>query len=240
MTGRATRQLGRCPNLAFHSKFLTQFFLIRTGPPIHGKDFIQGTQVWSRIPVTVDAPLHQQSIGLKDQRHLIDLPMASRASNALVHINAVIEIREISQAVYSYPLDGLARAIAFANRLEVIRVVEEHGVAIHTGFRGRNAGYSGGLHAGVTVAAIDAVVSHVMFVAELHRLFTRDVLTRHVRGIGHADYSQKAKSNQKESGKHTKSGNEVRAAMENLGHVRLHFGGGAHRKGAKGLAHPTY
>jgi len=65
-----------------------------------------------------------------------------------------------------------------------------------------------------------------MFVAELHGLFARDVLPRHIRRTRRRQHRQNREPHQEEEGKHTKSRDEVRASMKNLSHVRfLHFGG---------------
>ena len=74
--------------------------------------------------MAVQAPLHQQGMGLEDQRHLVDLPVARRAAYALVDVNAVIKIDEIGQAVNFDPLDGFIAAIALADGLEVGPIVE--------------------------------------------------------------------------------------------------------------------
>jgi len=57
-------------------------------------------------------------------------------------------------------------------------------------------------------------------VAELHRLFPRHVLPRHIGRTGHRDDRDERNSDQEESRKHTESGDEIRTAMKNLGHVR--------------------
>src|SRR6266849_1757636 len=151
-------------------------------------------------------------------------------------MNAVIEIGEIRQTVNFDPLNGFIAAIALANGLEVGRIIEKHRMAVHAGLRGRNAGNSGSFHAGMTVAAVDAVVADVMLVAELHRLLTGNVLPRHVGRARHREHGYKRHSDQKERRKHTETRDEIRAAMKNLGHVCSAPCEGALRKGAAGRA----
>ena len=182
--------------------------------------------------MALHTPLHQQRIGLKYQRHLIDLPVARRAAYALIDMNAVIEINEIGQAMNFDPLDGLVAAIALANGLEVGRRVEENRMAIHTGLCRRNAGDGGSFDAGMAVAAVDAVIADVVFMAELHRLFTRDVLPRHIGRTRHRQHSDERDSNQKKRRKDTESRDEIGTAMKNLGHVCSALCGGALRNGA--------
>jgi hypothetical protein len=106
-------------------------------------------------------------------------------------------------------------------------------VAIHAGLCRRESGNGGSFHAAVAVTAIDPVISDMMFVAKLHRLLARNVLPGHVRRTRNREHSQKRQPDQKQSRKDTKSGDEVRAAMKNLRHVRLLHSG--RERGQKGL-----
>jgi len=169
--------------------------------------------------MALQAPAHQQSVGLENQRHLVDLPVACRASHALIDVNAVIKVDEIGQAVNFHPFNGFIGAIAFANGLEVSRGVEQHRMAVHAGLRRRDTGNGGSFHTGMTVAAVDAVIAHVMFVAELHRLLAGNVLPRHIRRTRHGEHGNSRHAGQKKRRKHTESRDEIRAAMKNLGHV---------------------
>src|SRR5258708_218848 len=92
--------------------------------PVHIKNLVFRAEDPLGIAMAVQAPLHQQRVGLEYQRHLVDLPVARRAAYALVDMNAVIEINEIGQTVNFDPLDGFIAAIALADRLEVGGIVE--------------------------------------------------------------------------------------------------------------------
>jgi hypothetical protein len=83
----------------------------------------------------------------------------------------------------------------------------------------------------MAVAAVDAVIADVMFMAELHGLLTRKVLTRHVRGARHRKHGNERQPDKKKRGKDTKTGDEVRASMKNLGHVSVALGRGAKKNG---------
>src|ERR1700682_5709028 len=85
--------------------------------------------------------------------------------------------------------------------------------------RRRDSGNRGSFHAGMTVAAVKAIIADVMFVAELHRLLTRNVLPRHVGRARHREDGYERHSDQKEGRKHTESRDEIRTSMKNLGHV---------------------
>lgn len=108
--------------------------------------------------------------------------MTGRAADAFVHVNAVIEIDEVGKIVNSSPLDRLAGPPAFADRLEIRAVSPDLRMAVHTGLGRRDPGIAELLDGSVAVAAVDAVISDVMFVAELNRLFAREISLRVVRG----------------------------------------------------------
>jgi len=182
--------------------------------------------------VAVQAPLHQQRVGLEHQRHLIDLPVAGRAAHSFTDMNTVIEIGEIGEAVDFDPLDGLVAAIALANRFEISGGVVEHGVAIHAGLGWGNARHSGSFHAGMTVAAVDAVITDVVLVAKLHGLLTRNVLPRQIGRARYREYGHGRQPDQKEGRKDTEARDKIRTAMKNLGHVFSALSGGTLRKGA--------
>jgi hypothetical protein len=76
-------------------QLLADFVLIRGRLPIHIGDLIVWPQIFFRIAMAVETPVHGQRLGLKHERHLIDLTVAGRTANALIHVNAVIEIYEI-------------------------------------------------------------------------------------------------------------------------------------------------
>src|SRR5260370_2037427 len=167
------------------SQLSTDFRLIIGSFPIHIENLIFGAENRLGISMALHTPLHQQRICLQYQRHLIDLPVASRAAHTFVDMNAVIEINEIGQAMNFDPLDGLVAAIALANGLEVRRSVEENRMAIHAGLRRRDTGHGGSFDAGMAVAAVDAVIADVVFMAELHWLLTGGVLPRQVTPACH-------------------------------------------------------
>jgi hypothetical protein len=92
-------------------------------------------------------------------------------------------------------------------------------MAVHAGFRRRNARIRRRLDTGMTVTAVDAVIPNVMLVAELHGLFTRDVLVGRIRGTCERKDSNKCQAPKKGGRKYAESGDEVRATVKNLGHV---------------------
>jgi hypothetical protein len=83
----------------------------------------------------------------------------------------------------------------------------------------------------MAVAAVDPVVADVVFMAELHGLFAYKILARHVGGTCDRKHGNERQSDQKKRRKHTKTGDEVRASMKNLGHVSGALGRGSKTKG---------
>jgi len=72
MTGRATCELGRRPDLVLRGQAFADFFLIRGCFPIHVENLVLGANIFPRIAVAIEAPLHRQGRGLKNERHLVD------------------------------------------------------------------------------------------------------------------------------------------------------------------------
>jgi len=205
VAGRATRELGRGPKFVLRRKLLSCFFLIRGRFPIHIENLVAGPKVRLRIAVAIQAPAHREGRRLKNKGHLVDGTMAGRTANPLVDMDTVIEINVVGQAMHFDPLDGLIRAVALANRLQVTDVVEENGMAIHAGFGGRNAGISRALYAGMAVAAVDAFISHVVLVAELYGLIPGDALVGNVGRPGHDQYACQRQASQEDRSKQTES-----------------------------------
>jgi len=219
MAGRATGELDCRPDLVFGGQLFADFFLICGGFPIHVENLVFRANVLRGITVAIEAPLHRQRRGLKNQRHLVDRAVARGAADSFVDVNAVVEIDIIGEAVNLDPLDRLIRSVALANRLEITDVIEENRMAIHAGFRRRNAGEGRSLDAGVAVAAIDPVIASVVLVAELQGLHARHTLVCNVgrtRNQQDARYGQSAERNGREQ---TKPRNKIYTAMKNLCHV---------------------
>ena len=73
-------------------------------------------------------------------------------------------------------------------------------MAVHAGLGGGNAGLRRSFHAAVTIATINAIVTSVMFVAELNGLVADDVLAgviRSAREHQDAGESQRHRQNSK-------------------------------------------
>ena len=168
-------------------------------------------------------PLHIQSILAPHKRHLIYATVASRAAHPLVHMNAVIEIDEARQIVHSRPLQRLSGAETFAHRFQNRALGPNLGVAIHADLGGWNAGERGLFYRGVAVTAIDAIVIHVVFMTELHRLAARNTDLRHIGGTINRGDKPKQNGQEKNTPEDAHFGDGIRAGMEYLRHCASGF-----------------
>src|SRR5256885_14418587 len=112
MTRRATREL---LNLILGDEPRTDRELIGRRDIVDAEDRVAWPDVALGVAMTVEAPLHLQRLFLHHERHPIDLPMARRAADPLVHVNAVVEVDEVGQIVDARPLDRPAAAEALAH-----------------------------------------------------------------------------------------------------------------------------
>src|SRR5205823_13661976 len=132
------------------------------------------------IAVTFQAPGQLEGLRRPGQRHPVDLPMASRAADALLDVDAVVEVDEVAQDVDPIPLQRLTALEALADRLQHRAPGPDLRVAVHAGLGRGHAGERGLLHRGVAVPTVDPVVADMMLVTEWHRLVDRYPLRRHV------------------------------------------------------------
>ena len=102
MTGRAARQLS---NLIFLDQLLTQGDLIDRRLVIHAEHVLARPHIAFRSAMTLEAPIHVEGIFPPCERHLVDWAMTGRAANALVNVDAVIEINKAGKVMDSGPLD---------------------------------------------------------------------------------------------------------------------------------------
>ena len=179
MTCGTTLQHAPALNLVFRfqikslCEFLCRFVFL---PPFHVVNLFHRPHEPFRRAVTLQTPLHLQRLRLEENRHLVDAPVTRRASDTFFHVNTVIEVGVVRQVVHANPLDRLPRAETRAHRFEIWTVSPDLFVAVHARRGRRQARGRGRLDGSVTVAAIDAVVTDVMFMTELNGLLTFDPL----------------------------------------------------------------
>src|SRR5437773_2980490 len=100
MTCRAAREL---LNLVFRDQPRPELELVGWRVVVHAKDRLARPDVLLGMAVAVEAPLHLQRFFLPHQRHAIYLPVARGAPDALVQMDAVVEVHEIGQVVDARP-----------------------------------------------------------------------------------------------------------------------------------------
>ena len=94
-------------------------------------------------------------------------------------------------------------------------------MAIHTSLSRRNARISELLDTGVTVATVDAVISDVMFVAELNRLLAREVSLSVIRRPVELEQQPDNYRDEKDRAEDADFRYEVSASLKNLAHRLL-------------------
>ena len=70
----------------------------------------------------------------------------------------------------------------------------------------------------MAVPAIDAVISDMMFVAELHGLVARNSLVGNIRRASHDKYASQGKTSQESNSQEAESRKKICTAIENLSH----------------------
>lgn len=186
--------------------------------PIHSEHFFPWSDELLRIAMALEAPLHIQRRDLIGERHQIDSAVTRRAADSLVQVNAVIEIDEVGQIVHPRPSDRLACAPALANGLQVRRVRPDLRVAVHARPSRGDSRERSFLDGRVTVAAIDAVIAYVMFVAELNGLLAWKERLRVIRGSVEFQQQPDNDPDKKHRAVYSELGYVVRAAMKDLAH----------------------
>lgn len=113
-----------------------------------------------------EAFAHVKGLFAPDEGHFVDLTMTGGAADPFVHVNTVVEIDVVRDAIDSIPLERLSVLKAFVNRLENRRVLPDLRVTRHASVSRGHSRRCGALNGGMTVAAIQSEASDVVFVAE--------------------------------------------------------------------------
>jgi hypothetical protein len=223
MTGRTTRQHLRGLNVIFRHQQTTfrDFFLsLILLPPFHIENLFFRSHKFLGISMAAKTPLHLQRRGLISDRHLIHPAMTRRTAHTLVHMNAVIEISVVRKVVHSDPFDRFAAAKAGTNRLEIRALRPNLFMTIHAGVGWRHPSRGSNFHRRMAVAAINAIVAHVVLMTKLDGLLAFNPLPRVPGGTiqlrGHPQRCDKDKNGA--INRQLREG--VRAVMKNLWHRR--------------------
>lgn len=189
--------------------------------PIHVVDLRFRPNKFLRLTVASQAPFHLKRILLINSRHIVDLSVTGRTADAFSYVNAVVEIRIFRQVVNPFPFDRLVVLKAVADGGKVWAVGPDLAVAVHTGLRWRHASRSGRFDRRVAIAAIDAVVANVVFVAELNWLLFFDKLPGQVRRAGELRERKATQGRQHYTCNNANSGDIIRAFIKKLSHLPI-------------------
>ena len=146
--------------------------------------------------------------------------MTRRAADTLFHVNAVIEVSVVRQIVYAFPFERLARPETRAHGFEIRTVGPDLFVAVHARRGRRQACGRRRLDGSVTVTAIDAVVTDVMFMTELNGLLSFDPLSGVPGGTIQLNSDPQQSNDYENSAINRDFRQRVRAVMEDLWHYR--------------------
>ena len=117
-------------------KFRPIDFLTLRSSPGHVVNPVARPDIFFRVPMTIETPFHVERLGLANQRHLIDAPVAGGAPDALGHVNAVIEIDVVGQIMDPIPLQRHASGETRANRRKHLRICPNLRMTRHARFSG--------------------------------------------------------------------------------------------------------
>lgn len=104
---RAARQRS---DVVFFDEFPGKGELIGRRSILHVEDLLARPDKKLRRAMALETPIHMQRVDPPGERHLIDPAMTGVTTDALVYVNAMIEIDKSRQVVNARPLDGLTRA----------------------------------------------------------------------------------------------------------------------------------
>src|SRR5579872_2178090 len=144
--------------------------------------------------------------------------MTITAAHALMNVNAVIEINVVGEIVDAGPVERYPRAVTFANRLQHFCIRPNLRVTVHARLGGRHAGKTRIFDRGVTIPAVNSKRSHMMLVAERHRLRANYFTLRVVTGALHHFEKPKQADDEENTANQSEPGHGVRTRIENLSH----------------------
>ena len=166
MAGRAIRDATGSIDMILRSQLFPLLQLVRTGLPGHVVNFRARPQIFFRLAMALQTPLHVKGLRTPGDRHLVDAAVAGGTSDTFRDVDAVIEVNKIRQVVHASPLDRGARGKALPDGLERRGFRPELRMTGHASLRRRHSGEGRFFDRSMAIAAVDAVIDHMMFVAE--------------------------------------------------------------------------
>ncbi len=204
-------------NIVLLHEFVTEGGLVGRRP-VQVKNLLARTNELLRRAMTFETPFHVERVRLPGERHLIELPMTRRTTDAVVHMDAVIEKNKIRRVIDARPAQRSSRSEAFSNRREQWRVFPDLRVASHADFSGGHSGKRRFLDRRVTEPAIESEAIDMMLVAERHGLFERNGFARRPRRPINGVQNPAGASDEKNHDGDTGAREGIGSTMENLRH----------------------
>jgi len=165
------------------------------------------------------APLHMQGVLLPGQRHLVDPPVTGFAGDPFADVDSVMEVDVIGSVVNPIPFDGLILLHAGQQGIQHSGVPPQLRVAVHTDFRGRDAGEGFLFDGRVAIAAIDSNIADVVSMTEGNRLWLRDSDFGHIRRTHPSPQSANNGCDQEDHAENAHASDGIRARVKNLRHT---------------------
>jgi hypothetical protein len=153
-----------------------ELLTVALGLPGHACDELERTEIPGWISMALQTPAHRQWRDLLDDRHLVHATVAGNAPHALIHVNCVIEIDELRQAVDAIPRNRLLTEVPRAQLAQQRALVPNLFVAVHAHRGGGNSRVRRVINCTMAVSTINPIVRDMMPVIELDHLLHLVVL----------------------------------------------------------------
>ena len=131
MAHAAVGELFRVDLVSRHQCFAEDGLVRRA--PVQVEYFVTGPDEFFRLAMAIEAPLHVERVRFPGKRHLIQLPVARGAADAMAHVDAVIEEDKIRRLIHPIPAQWLIVGQAVADRREHRGIFPDLRMAGHAG-----------------------------------------------------------------------------------------------------------
>jgi len=153
-------------------EFFAKFALTRAHGwfPIQIRHLVKRAEMIFRSAVALQAPTHAVGFGVVDDFHVVNVPMASDATDATIHVHRMIEVDVVGSFMNSDPrnrIAGLPR-LAYGSKFRALGF--DLSVAVHAGLGGWNIGVGGFFNSRMAVATVHSKLIHMEGVIESHGL----------------------------------------------------------------------
>jgi len=140
------------------------------GLPVEIKNFVARADIFFRLSMTIEAPLHVKHVRWPRERHFVKLAVAGDTTDAFGDMDTMVEKHEVGRVVHTFPSERSIGGEALAHGREHRRILPHLRMAGHARLGRRQPGEGGFLNIRVAIPAIQTEAVNVMFVAERNRL----------------------------------------------------------------------